>query len=73
MEENCPDVTVKVVIKHPDEWKEFQDSVSKHFDDKFKTVIKITNRSLVAGVPFLWILLLDYSIHLHLGRQVDWK
>ena len=30
LEENCPDVTVKVVIKSNDDWGEFLDSVSNH-------------------------------------------
>ena len=28
MEQNCPDVSVKVVIKHNSDWNEFIDAVS---------------------------------------------
>jgi hypothetical protein len=30
LEKNCPDVSVKLVIKHKKEWSEFLDSVSLH-------------------------------------------
>ena len=30
LEQNCPDVTVKVVIKSNDDWSEYIDSVSTH-------------------------------------------
>jgi hypothetical protein len=30
LEENCPDVSVKFVIKHEKEWHDFIDSVSKY-------------------------------------------
>jgi len=28
LEKNCPDVSVKIIIKHQSEWSEFLDAVS---------------------------------------------
>ena len=44
LEKNCPDVSVKVVIKHQSEWNEFLDSVSLYY--------KLT----VTDLSHLWLL-----------------
>ena len=38
LEENCPDVSVKVVIKHNSEWNDFIDAVSSIILNKFLIV-----------------------------------
>ena len=42
LEENCPDVTVKVVIKSNEDWTEFIDSVSEYYSLSRKQTISVT-------------------------------
>jgi hypothetical protein len=39
LEKNCPDVSVKVIIKHQTEWGEFLDSVRNNKCNCFRFVV----------------------------------
>ena len=55
LEENCPDVAVKIVIKHQSEWPEFLDSVSK------LSCNDLITDSCFVGLSFIWFLLKNLS------------
>ena len=56
LEKNCPDVSVKIVIKHTTEWNEFIDSVSFIF---FITVFIFNRHAAPSG--FMNVLALLFS------------
>lgn len=63
LEENCPDVSVQVVIKSNEDWGEYIDSVSAAINPYIRVIPN--NRYLSLGLPVVWILRALLSVHLH--------
>ena len=45
LEQNCPDVTVKVVIKSNEDWGEYIDAVSKTFQNQINLYFNLLFKS----------------------------